>query len=128
MKEAISPLNIYLKTFDKWKKEIALDPEDWVLNEVDNKFKTGDIDVNNIKRFIDIHAKKQNEIMDTIPDDIIVGFFRVETSSIRKLFADKHSLIIEMLQLRISEFATKTRIDIMEEFTGIREKLVVNEK
>lgn len=128
MKEAIAPLNIFLKTFDKWKKEIALNPQDWVQNEVDSKFGKGEIDVNNIKRFIDIHVKKQTEILETIPDNIIVGFFRVETSSIRKEFADKHSLIIDMLQLRISEFATKTRIEIMAQFTDIRDKLKVDDK
>lgn len=128
MKEAIAPLNIYLKTFEKWKKEITLDPTDWVDKEVDAKFKVGEIDVNNIKRFIDIHAKKQAEILDSIPENIIVGFFRVETSSIRQEFSDKHSQINDMLQLRISEFATKTRIEIMSEFTEIRSKLKVDDK
>lgn len=128
MKEAIAPLNIYLKTFDKWKKEITLDPQDWVENEVDAKFKVGEIDVNNIKKYIDVHARKQKELLESIPENIIVGFFKVETSSIRKDFSDKHSQIIDMCQLRIAEFATKTRVEIMTEFTDIRGKLKVDDK
>lgn len=96
--------------------------------EVDKKFQVGEIDVSNINKYIIIHSKKQAEILETIPENIIVGFFRVETSSIRSTFAEKHYKIIDMLQKRIADFAAKTRIEIMVEFTDIRSKLKVDEK
>ena len=88
----IEPLKQYLDTFGKFKEETQLNPDKYVrgLDDYDNP-----ASVDEIKADIEKHKKESNRILNEIPDNVIVSYFKVNCKDIRKLFSSRHDSIVD---------------------------------
>lgn len=68
---------------------IELDPHEWVKSEIEDKFTSGELQVNDLKNIIQQNYEKVAKIREQIPEQITVSIFKVDCSTIRNYFSQK---------------------------------------
>lgn len=88
----VEPLRNYLRTFERFIPESKLNVEKYILNmnDYDNPSSVDEIKADIIK-----HREEVKRIEREIPESINISYFQVNCKDIRKLFAGKHSSIVE---------------------------------
>jgi hypothetical protein len=84
LEEAIKPLDIYQKTYDKYDKEYKLDPTAYVkkLDDDDNP-----PEIEFLKKDVIFHHLEAERLRGEIPDFITVSIFKVSCREIRATLA-----------------------------------------
>ena len=92
LERAVQPLDVYVKTFDAFKSENDLNAEKYV-KQLDDGEKA--ISPEELKQDILRMRKKELELMDRIPESVIVGMFQINCKDIRNMYAAKYREIVD---------------------------------
>ena len=119
-KEALEPLNIYIKKYEKYKEVSVLNPDDYVrsLDKEQNQKPTAEI-----KKDILDNMAKEKAIYDEIPEQITVSAFRINCKDVRNLLSGKYSQIVKLEQDLLARRWRTMADNIIIAFQNIQLKL-----
>lgn len=107
IEKASMPLSQYLETYRKYEDQYKLNPEE-VIKAMDDEENPVDIDA--IRKDVYFHMEEEKRLKEEIPEFVIVSMFKINTSEIRKILAEKHAKIakeeIELIAKRARQQAT----------------------
>jgi dynein heavy chain len=84
LEAAIAPLELYIRTYDKYDKEYKLDPAA-VVKKLDDEDNPPEIEF--LKKDVIFHQEEAERLKSEIPDFIIVSCFKVSCREIRATLA-----------------------------------------
>ena len=90
---SIQPLIAYAETYAMFEKVNALNPEEYVatLDEGDNPMTEEEI-----QQDIHHHMDQEKQILNSIPEQVVVSIFEVNCKEIRSQLSGKHSQIVQL--------------------------------
>ncbi|CAE7327961.1 DNAH1, partial [Symbiodinium necroappetens] len=115
---ALPALQDYLALFAPYEDLLQLEPADFVQAKAD-----ADITTAEAKNCILEQVQKEHEILESIPESIVVGLFEVSCQEIRKTLAGKHRKIQELLlDMMMTKFRDGTQ-EITDAYAGVFSQL-----
>jgi hypothetical protein len=120
LERAVQPLDIYVKTFEAFKAENDLNSEKYVKS-LDDAEKG--ISPEELKQDILKMRKKELELMDRIPESVIVGMFQINCKDIRNMYAAKYRDIVDKEIKLIAQKARDNNYSLTARFGEISEKI-----
>ncbi|CAK9050373.1 Dynein axonemal heavy chain 1 (Axonemal beta dynein heavy chain 1) (Ciliary dynein heavy chain 1) (mDHC7) [Durusdinium trenchii] len=118
LRKALPALEDYIGHFASHEELLQLEPANFVQAKVD-----GDISTPEAKQCILEQQQKELEVLDSIPESVVIGLYEVSCHEIRKSFAGKHrkiqELLLDMLLTRFRDGAQ----EIVDGYSGIFSQL-----
>ncbi|CAE7602727.1 DNAH1 [Symbiodinium sp. CCMP2456] len=115
---ALPALQDYLALFAPYEDLLQLEPAEFVQAKAD-----ADITTAEAKNCILEQVQKEHEILESIPESIVVGLFEVSCQEIRKTLAGKHRKIQELLlDMMMTKFRDGTQ-EITDAYAGVFSQL-----
>eukprot|EP00435_Cladocopium_sp_Y103_P028929 s186_g7.t1 len=122
--QALPALDEYLSLFSEYEELLKLEPAAFVQTKVDAEITTGEA-----KQCILEQVEKESEVLDSIPESVVIGLFEVSCQEIRKSRAP--GMAIEWEPVKISELLLEmllTRFrdgaqEIIDGYSGIFSQL-----
>jgi len=119
VRRTLPALGDFLKLFDPYKNLLAMDPVKYVEEKT-----AAEISTEEAKQCILEHLAKETEVLEAFPDTVVVGLFEVSCGEIRKMLANKHrkivELLIQMLGARFREWSEDISTQFQSMFSQLR--------
>ena len=122
--ESIQPLYEYVQTFEQFKAENDLVPDKYVsnLDEGDGSAEGG-ITADELKLDIQRIKELERNLMERIPESVVVSIFRINIKDIRNLYQGKYQQIVDKEIKLIAARATDKNYAISTKFGEINERI-----
>ncbi|CAJ1361717.1 unnamed protein product, partial [Effrenium voratum] len=116
--QALPSLQQYLELFAPYEELLKLEPAEFVAAKVEAEISTPEA-----KNCILEQVQKEHQILESIPESIVVGLFEVSCQEIRKTLAGKHRRIQEMLlDMLLTRFRDGSQ-EIVDAYSGVFSQL-----
>lgn len=114
LEQALPSLDEYFSLYKQFEELLRLDPAAYVKEIV-----ASDISVEDIRMCILEHQEKQEEVLNSIPESIVVGLFSISVSETRKILSSRHKKICDLLlDVLLARFRESAQ-EITDYFNGI---------
>merc|ERR1712183_574506 len=115
-KKAVEPLNEYIKKFDKYKKVLNLNPEEYVAKfDVEGAEKPVDFLLAEVAKF----EKEEKSLENNIKSVVHVSFFRVDSKDIIKTLSKIYNNVQKQLIEWIAKRAKNQTVEIYDKYKEI---------
>ena len=120
VQKAIRPMYEYLEVYRQFKEVNELNVEEYMTAFDDEE---NPPPVTDIKREIYQYRKMQQQILDQIPQKIVISFFVVDCREVRDQFANKYALIAQKQIDLISKRCSASNDEILTKFEEMKTKI-----
>lgn len=120
VERAIEPLSDYVKTFEAFGEQFNLNPDKYVKDKdsVENP-----ISCDELRNDIYENLKKEQKLMELIPESVVVSMFQINCKDIRNFYAGKYQQIADK-ELKLIHSKTKDETHkITAKFAEITDKI-----
>jgi hypothetical protein len=120
--KAVAPLKEYIKTFDKYLDNLAIEPDEkikeWDVDDVDQQ-----CDLSDLTTYISKYEKLKMALYKEIPESIQVSCFQVNCKELLKILAGKYTHLVQNIKTLIAKRCRQKATLIFEFFDEMKKSI-----